>query len=93
MCFQGMDELLGITPTPVLEPLTYQQLFVGYLFFNERNSLINLFLFNLLLGFILLWYKIFSFKYSEIAMLFLESANHEIEKLGQCVYELEDELN
>ena len=59
MRFQGMDELLGITPAPVLEPLTYQQLFVGYLFFNERNSLIDLFLFNLSLGFILLRYKIF----------------------------------
>ena len=59
MRFQGMDELLGITLTPVLEPLTYQQLFVGYLFFNERNSLIDLFLFSLSLGFILLWYKIF----------------------------------
>ena len=59
MRFQGMDELLGITLTPVLEPLTYQQLFVGYLFFNEWNSLIDLFLFSLSLGFILLWYKIF----------------------------------
>ena len=51
--------MLGITPTPVLEPLTYQRLFIGYLFLNERNSLIDLFLFNLLLGFIILQYKIF----------------------------------
>ena len=93
MRFQDMNELLGITPTPVLEPLTYRRLFIGYLFLNERNSLIDLFLFNLSLGFILLRYKIFSFRYGEIAVLFLESANHEIEKLGQRVYELEDELN
>ena len=59
MRFQDMNELLGITPTPVLEPLTYQRLFIGYLFLNERNSLIDLFLFNLSLGFILLRYKIF----------------------------------
>ena len=59
MHFQDMNELLGITPTPVLEPLTYQRLFIGYLFLNERNSLIDLFLFNLSLGFILLRYKIF----------------------------------
>ena len=59
MRFQDMNKLLGITPTPVLEPLTYQRLFIGYLFLNERNSLINLFLFNLSSGFILLRYKIF----------------------------------
>ena len=59
MRFQDMNELLGITPTLVLEPLTYQRLFIGYLFLNERNSLIDLFLFNLSLGFILLRYKIF----------------------------------
>ena len=59
MHFQDMNELLGITPTPVLEPLTYQRLFIGYLFLNERNSLIDLFLFNFSLGFILLRYKIF----------------------------------
>ena len=83
MHFQDMNELLGITPTPVLEPLTYQQLFVGYLFFNERNSLIDLFLFSLSLGFILLWYKIFfSFRYGEIAIPFLENVNYEIERLS-----------
>ena len=59
MRFQDMNELLGITPTLVLEPLTYQRLFIGYLFLNERNSLIDLFLFNFSLGFILLRYKIF----------------------------------
>ena len=59
MRLQGINELLGVTPTLVLEPLTYQRLFIGYLFLNERNSLIDLFLFNLSLGFILLRYKIF----------------------------------
>ena len=94
MRFQDMNELLGITTTPVLEPLTYQQLFIGYLFLNERNSLIDLFLFNLSLGFILLRYKIFfSFRYGEIAVPFPESANYEIERLSQRVYELKDELN
>ena len=37
--------------------------------------------------------RFFSFRYGEIAVPFPESANYEIERLSQRVYELENELN
>ena len=50
MGFQGPYELLEVTPTPILEALGGEPLFLGYLVLSERFGFVHLLLLGLTLS-------------------------------------------